>query len=120
MYIIFKLYVCLCVCVCGCVHIWVYTQEFMYPLRPEEGVRSPVSGVTGGYEPPNTRNQEVNSGPLEEQFVLLTAKSHLFMPWIFNVFLILSITDVSIEKPFYIYLYLSFFFHLVSFRCLVI
>ena len=42
--------------------------------RLEEGVRSPATGVGGGYELP-CGCWEPNVGPLEEQSVLLTIKS---------------------------------------------
>ena len=41
--------------------------------RPEEGIRSPGTGVTDGCEPPYGY-WESNLGPLEEQQVLLKAE----------------------------------------------
>ena len=42
-----------------------------YPRRPEEGVREPGTGLTGGCDLP-CGCWELNMGPLEEQSVFLT------------------------------------------------
>jgi hypothetical protein len=49
------------------------------PQRPEEGSETPGTGVTGGCEPP-WGCWELNTGPLEEQPVLLTTEPSL-QPW---------------------------------------
>jgi hypothetical protein len=47
--------VCVCVwtCVCLCVSVYVCTcaHECRYPWRPEEGINSPETRVTGSFEP---------------------------------------------------------------------
>lgn len=47
-----------------------------YPQRPEEGARSPEMGITDTWDPPS-ECWELNLGPLQEQQMLLTAKSSL-------------------------------------------
>ena len=45
--------------------------------RPEEDIRSPGAGVVDGYEP-SCGCWELNSGPLQEQQVLLMTEQVLF------------------------------------------
>jgi len=49
-------------CVLGC------------PQRPEEGIRSPGAGVTGGWEPSDVDAGNWTQVPLQKQEVLVTAK----------------------------------------------
>ena len=53
----------------NCVNTW-------YPWRPEEGIRSPATGVTDDCEPPYGF-WELNAGPLKEHSVLLTTDPSL-------------------------------------------
>jgi hypothetical protein len=55
-------------------HTYIYTY---YPWRPEEGFRSPGAGVIGSYEPTTLLFWDSNTGLLQEQQVLLTAKPSL-------------------------------------------
>ena len=52
------------------------------PQRPEDGIGSPEAIVTDGYQC-RCECWEPNSGPLQEQLVLLATKPAL---WSFNVF----------------------------------
>lgn len=54
-----------------------------YPWKLEEGIESPGAGVTGNFEPLDTSTREPNSGPLQEQHVLLTTEPSLAPPFIF-------------------------------------
>lgn len=50
-------------------HVWC-------PWRPEKGIRSPVTGVMNGCEPP-CRFWEPNTGPLGEQQMFLSTEPGL-------------------------------------------
>lgn len=60
-------YVCLHFCICVC----VYYVHAWCPRRPEEGVRSPGTGVTGGCEPSCGCWQP--HSPLQEELQVLLA-----------------------------------------------
>ena len=49
-----------------------------YPRKPEEGIGSPRTGVVDVYKP-LCGLREPNLGPLEEQSVLLTTESSLWL-----------------------------------------
>lgn len=59
----------LCVCVCQ-------AHEYRQPQRPEDDIGVPGAGIIGGCEAPDVGSgrQTPNSGPLQEQPVLLTAE----------------------------------------------
>lgn len=58
----------------SCAGMYVCLSTCMQsPQRPAEGIRSPGTGVTDGYKPPCVF-WELNLGPLEEQWVLLTTE----------------------------------------------
>ena len=52
----------------------VYHLHAWYPQRPEDGFRSPETGVAGACELLPYGCWKLNLGPLEEQTVLLTTK----------------------------------------------
>ena len=57
----------------------VYHMHAWCSWRPEEDIRSPVSGVMDGCDLP-CRHWELNLGFLQEQGVLLTVEASL-LPW---------------------------------------
>ena len=104
-------------CVCVCLSVYLPTSLSVYFLpfkvylfyfyvydcfacigthvwRSEEGIRSPETGVTGGCEPP-CRCWEPNSGPLQEQQMLLTAKPSFQTQFCFCLFFFLQIFLLS-------------------------
>jgi hypothetical protein len=78
-------YLCVCVCVCVCVcartrtYGSIHTACMQCSWKPEEGVRSPATGVPGGRVLP-CRCCEPSLNPLQEQQVLLTAHPSLQHP----------------------------------------
>lgn len=54
----------------------VCMSGYLVPQRPEESVRFSGTGVTGNCQLP-CDYWELNSGPLEEKFVLLTTETSL-------------------------------------------
>lgn len=56
--------------------MWVRACECKSLRRPELGVGSPQTGVTGSFEPFDT-DVEQNLGPVQDQQVLLTADPFL-------------------------------------------
>ena len=61
----------------------IFIDFYMYiphaclmPAEVRRGIRSPGTGVTDGWEPP-CGCRELNSGPLEEQAMLLTSEPSL-------------------------------------------
>lgn len=73
LFVCFKYYFTFCeyvwACACGCSCLW----------RPEEGIRSFAAGVIGAMHC-LTCAMGINSGPLEEQPLLLTAESFFPVP----------------------------------------
>ena len=61
----------------GALHTWmsVYQVCAWCPQRPEEGIRSPGTGVKGGCKPP-CECWELNLGPLKKQPVVLLTAEH--------------------------------------------
>lgn len=76
---------CLPPCMYVCMNVCMYVQYVWCPKRPEEGVRSPGTGVTDCCESPYGY-WETNTGPLQEQQVLLVDKL-LFQPNLFSFIL---------------------------------
>ena len=62
-----------------CLHAYKGTTFIHCSWRPEEGVGSPETGVTGGCEP-LCGCWELNPGPLQEQQGLLSTEPLLQLP----------------------------------------
>ena len=57
-------HVCACACACVCVCVCMSAGRCLW--RPEEGIRSPRAGITGGWEQP-----DVDTGdPTQDGLVL--------------------------------------------------
>jgi len=84
--------VCLCVWVCVCVYVCVYVCvcvharlfECLFIVPSEEDIESPEAGDKCTCELPNMGAKTLNSGPLEEWQVLLTAEPFSAHPYDFQ------------------------------------
>lgn len=68
---------------------------YAVPVEPEEGTRTPETGVTDSCEAP-CGCRELNSGPLQEQYVFLTAELSLSSPQI--VYALIKAMSLSVSQ----------------------